>query len=146
MVSSLKPMLSKLDTPDFRNLMSVTTPQLDWDRAVRLKKIVYMFMGSMIVKETAYAIGMLALQDLLNFIGRAYAYEPTKTPIRLIVDEVGRLAFPGFVDLLSQAGQQGPMAELAVQSVAEFGRFPGHAGAHHILGNTNTKPRVPTTH
>jgi hypothetical protein len=29
-----------------------------------------MFMGSMIVKETAYAIGMLALQDLLNFIGR----------------------------------------------------------------------------
>jgi len=28
----------------------------------------------MIVKETAYAIGMLALQDLLNFIGRAYAY------------------------------------------------------------------------
>src|SRR5256886_16182330 len=63
-------------------------------RAIRLKKIVYMFMGSMIVKETAYAIGMLALQDLLNFIGRAYAYEPTKTPIRLIVDEVGRLAFP----------------------------------------------------
>src|SRR5207253_7235967 len=70
MVSSLKPMLSKLDTPDFRNLMSVATPQLDWDRAIRLKKIVYMFMGSMIVKETAYAIGMLALQDLLNFIGR----------------------------------------------------------------------------
>src|SRR5216110_3403213 len=95
MVSSLKPMLSKLDTPDFRNLMSVTTPQLDWDRAIRLKKIVYMFMGSMIVKETAYAIGMLALQDLLNFIGRAYAYEATKTPIRLIVDEVGRLAFRG---------------------------------------------------
>src|SRR6266566_1820868 len=52
MVSSLKPMLSKLDTPDFRNLMSVTTPQLDWDRAIRLKRIVYMFMGSMIVKET----------------------------------------------------------------------------------------------
>src|SRR5260370_28991887 len=85
MVSSLKPMLSKLDTPDFRNLMSVTTPELDWDRAIRLKRIVYMFMGSIIVKETAYAIGMLALHDLLNFIGRAYSYEHAKTPIRLLV-------------------------------------------------------------
>jgi hypothetical protein len=139
MVSSLKPMLSKLDTPDFRNLMSVTTPQLDWDRAIRLKKIVYMFMGSMIVKETAYAIGMLALQDLLNFIGRAYAYEPQKTPIRLIVDEVGRLAFPGFVDLLAQAGGQGLMAVLAFQSVADLVSGLGTAGAQQILDNTNTK-------
>ena len=139
MVSSLKPMLSKLDTPDFRNLMSITTPQLDWDRAIRLKKIVYMFMGSMIVKETAYAIGMLALQDLLNFIGRAYAYEPQKTPIRLIVDEVGRLAFPGFVDLLAQAGGQGLMAVLAFQSVADLVSGLGTAGAQQILDNTNTK-------
>ena len=139
MVSSLKPMLSKLDTPDFRNLMSVTTPQLDWDRAVRLKRIVYMFMGSMIVKETAYAIGMLALQDLLNFIGRAYAYEPEKTPIRLIVDEVGRLAFPGFIDLLAQAGGQGLMAVLAFQSVADLVSGLGPAGAQQILDNTNTK-------
>src|ERR1700758_2464208 len=139
MVSSLKPMLSKLDTPDFRNLMSVTTPDLDWDRAIRLKRIVYMFMGSMIVKETAYAIGMLALQDLLNFIGRAYAYEPTKTPIRLIVDEVGRLAFPGFVDLLSQAGGQGVMAVLAFQSTADLLSVLGRAGAQQILDNTNTK-------
>ncbi|HTU47921.1 MAG TPA: helicase HerA-like domain-containing protein [Bryobacteraceae bacterium] len=139
MVSSLKPMLSKLDTPDFRNLMSVTTPELDWDRAIRLKRIVYMFMGSMIVKETAYAIGMLALQDLLNFIGRAYAYEPQKTPIRLIVDEVGRLAFPGFVDLLAQAGGQGLMAVLAFQSVADLVSGVGPAGAQQILDNTNTK-------
>ncbi len=139
MVSSLKPMLSKLDTPDFRNLMSVTTPQLDWDRAVRLKRIVYMFMGSMIVKETAYAIGMLALQDLLNFIGRAYAYEPQKTPIRLIVDEVGRLAFPGFIDLLAQAGGQGLMAVLAFQSVADLVSGLGPAGAQQILDNANTK-------
>ncbi len=139
MVSSLKPMLSKLDTPDFRNLMSVTTPDLDWDRAIRLKRIVYMFMGSMIVKETAYAIGMLALQDLLNFIGRAYAYERTKTPVRLIVDEVGRLVFPGFVDLLSQAGGQGLMAVLAFQSVADLVSVLGPAGAQQILDNTNTK-------
>ena len=139
MVSSLKPMLSKLDTPDFRNLMSVTTPDLDWDRAIRLKRIVYMFMGSMIVKETAYAIGMLALQDLLNFIGRAYAYERAKTPVRLIVDEVGRLVFPGFVDLLSQAGGQGLMAVLAFQSVADLVSVLGPAGAQQILDNTNTK-------
>jgi hypothetical protein len=139
MVSSLKPMLSKLDTPDFRNLMSVTTPDLDWDRVIHLKKIVYMFMGSMIVKETAYAIGTLALQDLLNFIGRAYAYEQGKTPVRLIVDEVGRLVFPGFVDLLSQAGGQGLMAVLAFQSVADLVSVLGPAGAQQILDNTNTK-------
>lgn len=139
MVSSLKPMLSKLDTPDFRNLMSVTTPELDWDRVIHLKRIVYMFMGSMIVKETAYAIGMLALQDLLNFIGRAYAYEQKKTPVRLIVDEVGRLVFPGFVDLLSQAGGQGLMAVLAFQSVADLVSVLGPAGAQQILDNTSTK-------
>lgn len=139
MVSSLKPMLSKLDTPDFRKLMSVTTPQLDWDRVIHLKRIVYMFMGSMIVKETAYAIGMLALQDLLNFVGRAYAYERAKTPVRLIVDEVGRLVFPGFVDLLSQAGGQGLMAVLAFQSVADLLSVLGPAGAQQILDNTNTK-------
>src|SRR5437870_9649436 len=126
MVSSLKPLLSKLDTPDFRSLMSITSPELDWDRAIRNKRIVYMFMGSMIVKETAYAIGMLALQDLLNFIGRAYAYEQTETPVRLIVDEVGRLVFPGFVDLLSQAGGQGLMAVLAFQSVADLVSVLGH--------------------
>jgi TraM recognition site of TraD and TraG len=139
MVSSLKPMLSKLDTPDFRSLMSVTSPELDWDRAIRNKRIVYMFMGSMIVKETAYAIGMLALQDLLNFIGRAYAYEQAKTPVRLIVDEVGRLVFPGFVDLLAQAGGQGLMAVLAFQSVADLVSVLGQAGAQQILDNTNTK-------
>jgi hypothetical protein len=139
MVSSLKPMLSKLDTPDFRNLMSVSNPALDWDRAIRNKRIVYMFMGSMIVKETAYAIGMLALQDLLNFIGRAYAYEQKKTPVRLIVDEVGRLVFPGFVDLLSQAGGQGLMAVLAFQSVADLVSVLGQSGAQQILDNTNTK-------
>jgi len=139
MVSSLKPLLSKLDTPDFRNLMSVAQPELDWDRAIRLKRIIYMFMGSMIVKETAYAIGMLALQDLLNFIGRAYAYEKDKTPVRLIVDEVGRLAFPGFVDLLSQAGGQGLKAVLAFQSVADLVSVLGPAGAQQILDNTNTK-------
>src|SRR3989475_2914331 len=139
MVSSLKPMLSKLDTPDFRSLMSITSPELDWDRAIRNKRIVYMFMGSMIVKETAYAIGMLALQDLLNFIGRAYAYEQTKTPVRLIVDEVGRLVFPGFVDLLSQAGGQGVMAVLAFQSTADLLSILGTAGAQQILDNTNTK-------
>jgi hypothetical protein len=139
MVSSLKPMLSKLDGPDFRNLMSVRDPDLDWDTAIRNKQIVYMFMGSMIVKETAYAIGMLALQDLLNFIGRAYAYERRKTPIRLIVDEVGRLVFPGFVDLLSQAGGQGLMAVLAFQSVADLVSVLGAAGAQQILDNTNTK-------
>ena len=50
-------------------------PELDWDCAIRNKRIVYMFRGSMIVKEAAYAIGMRALQDLLNFIERAYAYE-----------------------------------------------------------------------
>ena len=139
MVSSLKPLLSKLDTPDFRSLMSITSPELDWDRAIRNKRIVYMFMGSMIVKETAYAIGMLALQDLLNFIGRAYAYEQAKTPVRLIVDEVGRLVFPGFVDLLSQAGGQGVMAVLAFQSIADLLSVLGPAGAQQILDNTNTK-------
>ena len=139
MVSSLKPMLSKLDGPDFRNLMSVKDPDLDWDTAIRNKQIVYMFMGSMIVKETAYAIGMLALQDLLNFIGRAYAYERRKTPVRLIVDEVGRLVFPGFVDLLSQAGGQGLMAVLAFQSVADLVSVLGTSGAQQILDNTNTK-------
>ena len=139
MVSSLKPLLSKLDTPDFRSLMSIASPELDWDRAIRNKRIVYMFMGSMIVKETAYAIGMLALQDLLNFIGRAYAYEQAKTPVRLIVDEVGRLVFPGFVDLLSQAGGQGVMAVLAFQSIADLLSVLGPAGAQQILDNTNTK-------
>ena len=139
MVSSLKPLLSKLDTPDFRSLMSVPNPELDWDCAIRSKRIVYMFMGSMIVKETAYAIGMLALQDLLNFIGRAYAYEQAKTPVRLVVDEVGRLVFPGFVDLLAQAGGQGVMAVLAFQSVADLLSVLGPAGAQQILDNTNTK-------
>jgi len=145
MVSSLKPMLSKLDGPDFRNLMSVKDPDLDWDTAIRNKQIVYMFMGSMIVKETAYAIGMLTIQDLLNFVGRAYAYERRKTPIRLIVDEVGRLVFPGFVDLLSQAGGQGLMAVLAFQSVADLVSVLGSAGAQQILDNTNTKLWFRTT-
>src|SRR5437762_12707023 len=82
---------------------------------------------------------MFALQDLLNYIGRAYAYEPRKTPMPLIVDEVGRLAFPGFVDLLSQAGGQGLMAVLAFQSVADLVSVLGPAGAQQILDYYNTK-------
>jgi type IV secretory pathway TraG/TraD family ATPase VirD4 len=57
----------------------------------------------------------------------------------LIVDEVGRLVFPGFVDLLSQAGGQGLMAVLAFQSVADLVSVLGAAGAQQILDNTNTK-------
>ena len=133
MVSSLKPLLSKLDTPDFRSLMSITSPELDWDRAIRNKRIVYMFMGSMIVKETAYAIGMLALQDLQNFIGRAYAYEQAETPARSIVDEVGRLVFPGFVDLLSQAGGQGVMVVLGIPERCALVERPWPAGGRADL-------------
>src|SRR5439155_8431495 len=98
-----------------------------------------MFIGSMIVKETHYAFVMLALQYLLNFIERSYAYEQAKTPVRLIVDEVGWLVVPGFVDLLSQAGGQGLMAVLAFQSVADLVSVLGQAGAQQILDNTNTK-------
>src|SRR5207245_9077565 len=93
----------------------------------------------MLFKVSSYYIWMLFLQDLLNFIGRAYAYEKDKTPVRLIVDEVGRLAFPGFVDLLSQAGGQGLMAVLAFQSVADLVSALGPSGAQQILDNTNTK-------
>jgi type IV secretory pathway TraG/TraD family ATPase VirD4 len=59
--------------------------------------------------------------------------------VRLVVDEVGRLVFPGFVDLLAQAGGQGVMAVLAFQSVADLLSVLGPAGAQQILDNTNTK-------
>lgn len=143
MIASLTPLLSKLSTGEIGTLMSDRSDSgddIDWERAIKNNKVVYMLFGSLLMRDTAKSVVRMALQDFTSFVGAKYCYIGDKKVTNLFIDEFTEVVDPTFVNLLNKAGGSGVRILLASQSVADLeSELRSAAKAQQIFDNLNTK-------
>ena len=143
MTASLTPLLTKLATGEVGDIMSKTSDDgndIDWERVVKNKKVVYMFFGTLLMRDTARAVIRMAIQDLMSFVGTKYCYLHDKNVLNLFIDEFTEVVDNSFVNLPNKAGGAGVRIYLASQSVADMeAELQSAAKAQQIFDNLNTK-------
>ncbi len=104
------------------------------------KKVVYMFFGTLLMRDTAWAVIRMAIQDLMSFVGTKYCYLHDKFVLNLFIDEFTEVVDNSFVNLPNKAGGAGVRIYLASQSVADMeAELQSAAKAQQIFDNLNTK-------
>ncbi len=145
MIASLTPLLTKLSGGEIGTLLSEPSGgsanrDIDWERAVKNQKIVYMLFGSLLMRDTAKSVARMAIQDLTSFIGSRYCFIPDRKPINLFIDEFTEVFDQFFINLLNKAGGAEVRIFLASQSVADLeSELKSAAKAQQIFDNLNTK-------
>jgi len=142
MTASLTPLLSKLSTGEVGTLLSEPggSGDIDWERVVKNNKVVYMYFGSLLMRDTSRAVTRMAMQDLISFVGSRYAYLFDKRPINVFIDEFTEVVDNSFINFLNKAGGAGVRVILASQSVADLeAELRASAKAQQIFDNLNTK-------
>jgi conjugal transfer pilus assembly protein TraD len=142
MTSSLEPLFITLNSGEIGELLNQSPADITWDNVVYGNKITYFYLASMFKGSLkSGGIGKLALQDLLQFIGREYAFGgKTELNLNIFVDEFYNVIFDGYVDLLNKAGGTNTRVFLAMQTTDDVVSALGEqAKARQILANTNTK-------
>jgi conjugal transfer pilus assembly protein TraD len=136
MVATLSPHLKKLTSGEIGALLSAVPSDLDWERAIEKKKIVYMFFGSLLMPETAETIMQMAIQDLTSFIGARYAYTFKRDPVNLFLDEFNEIVGENFITLLNKGRGAGLRMFLGTQSLSDMpAKLPTKYHAEQILDN-----------
>jgi conjugative coupling factor TraD (SXT/TOL subfamily) len=122
-------------------LFSTIPADVTWTRIVDEGMVVYVALAAMLLGDIANRIGRVILQDLVGFLGRRYAYEEmaTATPITVLIDEFGDVAYPLFTNALNKGGGAHARFILAQQSLADAEAAMGPAQARRVLDNLNTK-------
>lgn len=145
MITSLEPVMTALATGEIGELLSPERPDINWEEVVKGRRVVYLYLASMVDEFTSSAVGKLVVQDILNYVGQVYAYETEFIPINLFVDEFYSVMFPGYVDILNKAGGAGMRVFLALQTTADITSAADLSMTKQILGNVNNKfyMRVP---
>lgn len=139
MITSLKPIMSKLTLGEKGRLLSTLPADIDWERAVNKGKIVYMFLGSLLGEETANAVAQMALQDFTAFIGARYHYLTDRRPVSVFVDEFYNVVSQEFINVINKGGGAEVRVTVALQSVADLeAKLGSVAKARQVLGNTNS--------
>ncbi|MBE0427693.1 MAG: conjugative transfer system coupling protein TraD [Nitrospirae bacterium] len=149
MIASLTPVLSQLAIGEVGTLLSEKSQNdqdIDWERAVKNKKVIYMLFGSLLMRNTAKAVIRMTIQDFTSFIGSRYCYMENRSPINLFIDEFSEVVDHSFINLLNKAGGAGVRTFLASQSVADIeSELKAFAKAQQIFDNLNTKIWLRTT-
>lgn len=150
MIASLTPLLAKLSGGEIGTLLSDRAADdannIDWERAVKNKKVVYVLFGSLLMRDTAKAVIRMAVQDFTSFVGSKYCYMNDKNVINLFIDEFSEVVDSAFINLLNKAGGAGVRIFLASQSVADLeSELKTAAKAQQIFDNLNTKLWLRTT-
>lgn len=150
MIASLTPLLAKLSVGEIGTLLSDRaeddTNNIDWERVVKNKKVVYVLFGSLLMRDTAKAVIRMAIQDFTSFVGSKYCYMNDKNIINLFIDEFSEVVDSAFINLLNKAGGAGVRIFLASQSVADLeSELKTAAKAQQIFDNLNTKLWLRTT-
>jgi len=139
MITSLKPIMSKLTLGEKGRLLSTLPADIDWERAVSKGKIVYMFLGSLLGEETANAVAQMALQDFTAFIGARYHYLTDRRPVSVFVDEFYNVVSQEFINVINKGGGAEVRVTVALQSIADLeAKLGSEAKARQVLGNTNS--------
>jgi hypothetical protein len=113
--------------------------EFNFKDAIREKKIAYLFMNSLKLKETASVMGKLMLQDLMKTVGSIYDDRSfIKQPITLIIDEFASFATPDFGEFIEKARGAGIGVIVAYQSRQSLNSIEGDL-ALKLNENTATK-------
>jgi len=135
MASALIPLLSKLSMP----LLCPAEGGLSWDEVDERRQVVYFSLGSLLGGETSSAVAKTTLLDLQSYVGARYAYAKGRGPIWLLVDELGDVVTPEFVNLLNKSRCAGLRIVACGQTAADLEASLGSkARALQVLGNANT--------
>ncbi len=151
MIASLTPLLNKLSVGEIGTLLSDRADDdannIDWERVVKNKKVVYVLFGSLLMRDTAKSVIRMAIQDFTSFVGSKYCYmNNDKNIVNLFIDEFSEVVDPAFINLLNKAGGAGVRIFLASQSVADLeSELKLSAKAQQIFDNLNTKLWLRTT-
>jgi type IV secretory pathway TraG/TraD family ATPase VirD4 len=103
--------------------------------------VVYIGLSSLLLGEHANRIGRAILQDFAGFLGEQYAYHDVQAtpPVTMMIDEVGDVVYPLFINALNKGGGANARFILAQQSLSDIEAALGKAQAHRILDNCNTR-------
>ena len=113
--------------------------EFNFKDAIRERKIAYLFMNSLKLKETASIIGKLMLMDLMKTVGSIYDDRNfIKQPLTLIIDEFASFATPDFGEFIEKARGAGIGVIVAYQSRQSLNSIEGDL-ALKLNENTATK-------
>lgn len=114
-------------------------PVLDWEQAIKQKKIVYLGLDSLTNPTMAEAIGKAVSSDLISVCGRLYKDVPQKRLFKLHLDEFNSFVGDAVVQLLNKSGGAGIKVTAYTQTVNDIGAALGNKDkAEMILGNFGT--------
>ncbi|MBU1249113.1 MAG: type IV secretion system DNA-binding domain-containing protein [Proteobacteria bacterium] len=151
MTTSLKPVMRTLTHGRVGALLSpeIRDMPLAWESIVSQNKIVYLSLASMIDDSTASNVGKLVMQDLVNFIGEKYSFDPNAgdKPLHVFVDEFYSVAYEGYVDALNKTRAAGVHLYLGMQTTADIEAILGAPMRRQIFGLVENKIwlRIPDT-
>jgi conjugal transfer pilus assembly protein TraD len=122
-------------------LFSTIPADITWRTIVDESMVVYVGLASMLLGDIANRIGRVILQDLVGYLGRRYAYDPVEsfTPITVLIDEFGDVAYPLFTNALNKGGAAQARFLLAQQSLADAEAAMGEPQARRVYDNCNTR-------
>lgn len=113
--------------------------EFNFKDAIRERKIAYLFMNSLKLKETASIMGKLMLMDLMKTVGSIYDDRSfVKQPLTLIIDEFASFATPDFGEFIEKARGAGIGVIVAYQSRQSLNSIEGDL-ALKLNENTATK-------
>jgi conjugal transfer pilus assembly protein TraD len=143
MTTNLKPTLDALTAGDIGHILSPEKEDtvLSWREIFEDKKIVYFYLGSLVDEFTARNAGKLIIQDMLSYVGQAYAYgKKSETTTWIFVDEFATVGYPGFSDALNKTRGAGVRMVLGMQTLADIEiALSAKAYREQFLGNFENK-------
>jgi hypothetical protein len=114
--------------------------EFNFKDAIREKKIAYLFMNSLKLKETAAVTGKLMLQDLMKTVESIYDDRNfIKQPMTLIIDVFASFATPDFGEFIEKARGAGIGVTVAYQNRQSLNSIEGDLT---LKLNENTATKV----
>lgn len=139
MITSLEPVMTALATGEVGKILSPETASLTWGDIINKKRVVYFSLASMIDAFTSSAVGKLIIQDLISYVGQAYAFASGGCPLKCFIDEFYSVVYPGYVDMLNKSRGAGIQIYLLLQTTADITVATEFAMTKQILGNVDNK-------
>ena len=142
---SVIPVLNKINQTPAADVFSWAenfgVPVLDWESAIKQKKIVYLALDSLTNPSMAEAVGKATISDLISLCGRIYKDVPAnqKHIFSLHCDEFSNIVQDAFIQLLNKAGGAGIKVTAYTQTVNDFSaNLNNKDKAEMLLGNFGT--------
>jgi conjugal transfer pilus assembly protein TraD len=113
---------------------------LTWQAIDQAGMVVVFRTDSLVTRHIGRHIASLFFQDFMGYMGLRYLSEGTRrTPITLLIDEVGEIVYPDFRQAINKVGEAGGRLILAWQTEADLDAALGKYEADVIRANCQTR-------